>query len=529
MTDLFLPDVRLAKVSPRLIDQTGRFVSPLSGATRTVGRPGDRWGFRLDYSNLLGFDRARLESFIARQRGATNRVLFSPVIEYPQRGSFPSQELFLNNNFAAGSANWTPGAGVSIAALDRRLRITYLGSAQFQVTQGIGTFTLNQPYVVRYFFADGLGGLLAGGALSSYIEGSGVINSVITAEGLNVITLAPDAAGTQYLVWGTGGGGVLPTGLYTAGVYVDALWTSLSRCFVVDNAPNLLQQSNAFGTSPWSLTYVNSSNNGTAAPDGSLSAQYLQENVATNVEHYTTQTVNTVGGVADYTFSVSLQASARGWAVLRLYNGGNDARAFFNISTGALGSTSLGGTHMSNVRSSIVPQGNGWYRCTVTGQKDATLSFLQAIVESSTGDGVFNYTGAVNTVPLLMWHGSMSQSSFATADTLTTTSAAAATPQTGSALKVKGLPPSVAGNLLIGDWVEVNKELKRLSAQLDSDASGRGYLQFSPPLRNSPADGDPVIVNRPFGRFIFSGQETGWSTVPGYFATSSIDLQESGS
>src|ERR1700730_17808098 len=120
--DLWMPDVRVAQVCPRLIDITGRFPSPLSGNVRTVARPGDRWAFRLDYSSLQGMDRARLESLIAAQRGAANRVLYSPN-DYVQRGSFPSQELLTNNTWANGTTGFGPYVG-SIAARDRVLRAT---------------------------------------------------------------------------------------------------------------------------------------------------------------------------------------------------------------------------------------------------------------------------------------------------------------------------------------------------------------------------------------------------------------------
>src|SRR6185312_3042920 len=102
MADVYFPDVRIAQASPRLIDSTGQFPSPLAGVVRTVGRPGDRWGFALDHRSLQGQDKARIEAFIASMRGSTNRALFSPV-DYVQRGSFPSRELFANNTFNNGT------------------------------------------------------------------------------------------------------------------------------------------------------------------------------------------------------------------------------------------------------------------------------------------------------------------------------------------------------------------------------------------------------------------------------------------
>jgi hypothetical protein len=98
--------------------------------------------------------------------------------------------------------------------------------------------------------------------------------------------------------------------------------------------------------------------------------------------------------------------------------------------------------------------------------------------------------------------------------------------QTGSTLAIDGLPLSTAGLLLPGDWFSVGLELKRVTAPLNSDGSGNGTLQFSPPLRASPADNDPVIINQPFGRFILSSSENGWQSTPGIFAAYSLDLVE---
>ena len=527
MTDIFFPaDVPVAKVAPRLVDSTGRFTSPLNGAVRTVARPGSRWGLRLDFQNLYQRDRARLEAFIARMRGAENRALISPP-DYQQRGSFPSQELFLNNSFAAGAANWTPGAGVTIAAADRRLRVTYLGSGIVDATQAVGTISPNQPHVARYFLVDGMGAPLASNALASFIEGANVTNNVTSAEGLNVVSLVPDAAGTQYLVWGLGGSGNLPQG-FVAGAYVDALWTSLSRCFLVDNAPNMLLQSNTLTAAQWADTACSLSASAIAAPDGSGNAWNLLETTA-NSGHFVSQTVTiSAGANVDYAWTFTVRANLRTWCFLEITEtlGGTLLSQYYNLSTGALGATIGTGANWANNRSYVANMGNGWYRLTIIGRKTNAATQLTASLGAATGDGGGSYAGNSTSAALVCWNSSFAQSSLPVAETVTTTSAASAQPQSGTALRVKGLPVSASALLLPGDWAEVNKELKRCTSQLDSDGSGRGFLQFSPPLRNSPNDNDPVIVNMPMGRFLLSAPENGWQTDPGFVSSSSLDFVE---
>jgi hypothetical protein len=98
--------------------------------------------------------------------------------------------------------------------------------------------------------------------------------------------------------------------------------------------------------------------------------------------------------------------------------------------------------------------------------------------------------------------------------------------QTGASLAVDGLPVSSAGLLRAGDWIEVNGELKRLVADLNTDAAGAGTMLIEPPLRNSPADNVPVVVRTPMGRFLLSDESVGWSTSPGTFSTIELSLIE---
>jgi hypothetical protein len=50
--------------------------------------------------------------------------------------------------------------------------------------------------------------------------------------------------------------------------------------------------------------------------------------------------------------------------------------------------------------------------------------------------------------------------------------------------------------------VEINGELERVIAPLDSDAAGLGVLMLGRARAIAPADNDPVIVLNPMGRFI---------------------------
>ena len=97
--------------------------------------------------------------------------------------------------------------------------------------------------------------------------------------------------------------------------------------------------------------------------------------------------------------------------------------------------------------------------------------------------------------------------------------------QTGSALDIDGLPTSANGVIKAGDWFEINGELKRVIADVNSNASGQGYIMFEPQLRASPTDNTPVIFRSPMGRFLLA-EEVSWQTRPGTLSDLSIDLVE---
>ncbi|HSY05880.1 MAG TPA: hypothetical protein VK803_08025 [Steroidobacteraceae bacterium] len=526
MTDLWLPDVRIASAAPRLMDNTGRFSSPLSGTMRTVSRPGDRWGVRLEYANLTAFDRSRMEAFIARMRGAANRVLWSPS-DFPQRGSFPSAEKLVNNNFLTGTNGWSVSGG-TLTATDRRLRLTFSGGGTAEAFQTCGLVT-NLPHVARYFLVDGKGTPLALGALTSYFQGSVVTASVTSIEGLNVITLVPDASsGGQYPFYPTSGSGNIPTG-QIAGNYAEAVWTSLTQCMLIDNGPNLLEFSDTLA-SPWGAFASSVTANAATAADGTATAAAITDTTS-NVAHYVSQGSLTVpAGVADFMVCGEFKAVAQNFLWLSLVEGTGSTAAvqFFNLSTGALASSSVG-SNWANLRSVIRPLGNGWYYCAMVARKTNAATSLTVQLGPSNSGSSSSYAGA-GTAATDARRVTCSQSSVPGRQVQSAGAAVAATAQTGSAYYVKGLPVSTAGLLLPGDWIDVDRELKRVTNQLDSDAAGLGYLQFSPPIRTSANDNDPVIVNVPMGRFVLSNNQNGWQATPGPnaqpFGTYSLDLVE---
>jgi hypothetical protein len=98
--------------------------------------------------------------------------------------------------------------------------------------------------------------------------------------------------------------------------------------------------------------------------------------------------------------------------------------------------------------------------------------------------------------------------------------------QTGASINIDGLPVSTNGLLMQGDQVQIGNSLRTLVANLNSSASGAGYLQLSEPPTTTPADNSPVIIQQPLGRFVLALAQMGVELSPGVFGRSSLEFVE---
>jgi hypothetical protein len=90
--------------------------------------------------------------------------------------------------------------------------------------------------------------------------------------------------------------------------------------------------------------------------------------------------------------------------------------------------------------------------------------------------------------------------------------------QVGSSLDTDGWTPSTLV-LKVGDYFEVNNELKIVTEDITSDGSGNATLYFEPPLRYSPADNAAITTTNPKATFRLDEKETSWRYVPGGFSS----------
>ena len=102
--------------------------------------------------------------------------------------------------------------------------------------------------------------------------------------------------------------------------------------------------------------------------------------------------------------------------------------------------------------------------------------------------------------------------------------------QTGSELYVKDLPTSTAGLLLAGDMVEVISggyaQMVRVVENLDSDSSGKGFLQFEGQLRAASTANDLVVPLSPACRMCLAEAPAVTTTPPGWVTDLELTAEE---
>ena len=181
---------------------------------------------------------------------------------------------------------------------------------------------------------------------------------------------------------------------------------------------NLALRSNTFNTT-W--TNVGSSEtSGQAGYDGTTNAWSLIEDSSTGL-HVLLQTIATTGLV---TLSVYAKAGTRNWVYLRGVQSSANVRAWFNLSTGAIGTVEANGT------AKIESVGNGWYRCSLTVANFQTG--FESYIGVASADNASSYTGN-GTGNVLIQNFQYETGDIATAYIPTTTAAVSVGPTANTA------------------------------------------------------------------------------------------------
>lgn len=447
-------------------------------------------------------EEANLMSIITAARGSYNTV--RTTVKRVLRGTLAPVELLTNNSFASGTSGWGLFNSSTQTVLDRISALKVAGAATaVSNAYGIGRNVQTTTYTVLVARAS----LALGKNSANYSVALG-LTSGATDYGSTV-------SSTQGLI--TTAGAVFTTGpafsaycITAAGnTYQDyalCSHTSCSICALVDNGPNQLLQSDNLSTT-WALTNVTIISDVFIGPDLNSFSEGIYETTA-NSEHRVDQSFACNSGTVYFSVTLSVRAgNNRNFVVLQVDDGVGFSKSGINLTTGATISPQSAGS-FGSLRVTTQVAANGWYNINLSALKTSSATQLAFRIAASTDGTTVSYAGNNVGTAVTVHRVTVAISTVPTRQVLSTTTIVAATAQSGSALFIKGLPASTNGLAMPGDFIEINKELKRVTAPMDSDALGLGYLQFEPEMVNPPIDNAPVIFFEPMGRFILSNVRT---------------------
>lgn len=262
--------------------------------------------------------------------------------------------------------------------------ITPAGDGWYRIACTIATATAGAGF--------GLIGLATGNGIESFTPTTGGMGIFVWGAQLQL--------GSTATTYARNNGGVFPPRFD-----YDPVTLAPRGILIEEQRTNLLLQSNAFTTGPWGGdANADFTANSTASPDGAVNAWKM---AAKNglVPNGSSQFFTKAASATTYTASIFSKAAGYDWLQIAVFDGTNGNRYWFNVRTGAVGTTSVIGTGFTGVSASIERAPNGFFRCSVIATSSTATSYFMYIYPSAlngsngagnaSGDGVFVYGAQV--------------------------------------------------------------------------------------------------------------------------------------
>ena len=371
------------------------------------------------------------------------------------------------------------------------------------------------------------GGIVYGSTTSALaVTPIGTIGQVLTSAGAGTPTWTTPTTGTVTSVATAGtvngltltGGPITTTGTVTLGGTLDlssppaiggttpaaGTFTTITGQTEVlkGTGSNLIQQSQALATSPWSTANGTTvSNNVTTAPDGTTTASKISEPATTTNYFPVVQNPTTVAPSARYTFSFYAKSAERTQAFAA--NSVSNYTVYFDLSAG----TVISGTGASYISSSITSAGSGWYRCSVIFTASTSANPFYSLIGPAVA-GNNNYSSTLG-YGIYVWGVQLEIGSTANTYIPTTTTAIYGTP-TLSFSGVAGLGLQSDGSLYVSPaGTGALQAQKTDSTTTGGNARGANAVDWQT-LRNGASQVASALAS-------FSGAGTG-NTVSGAYS-----------
>lgn len=193
----------------------------------------------------------------------------------------------------------------------------------------------------------------------------------------------------------------------------DPVTLAAKGLLVEEARTNALTYSNTFDNAAWVQSRATVTANAATAPDGTAAADLMVPTAVLGT-HRVYQTGVSNLATQNWTFSAYLKPSGYNGARLMVSDGTetDQARAIFDLTTGAITPESNVGTTITIVSSSAVAVGSGWYRCSITVSVASSKTAISAWIFSIDA-GLSSFTGN-GTSGTLMWGAQLEIGSFAT-------------------------------------------------------------------------------------------------------------------
>ena len=268
-------------------------------------------------------------------------------------------------------------------------------------------------------FVESSGGPLVLGSWDSQKISFIVNGAVNTADAMTIETTGAVTIPTAAVTGGAINGATVGATTAAAGAFT----TLTAQTEVLKGTgQNLLLQSQALATSPWTVNGVSATNNSATAPDSTSTATLLTASAGTSA-HYDFSG-GTPAFVQSVTYCVSFYAKSNTARYVQFAIGGTaSVYANFDTTAGTVGTTA------GLTSSSITSAGSGWYRCVVVFSYSSTgASGVGIAIQSSSSDTRLQSWTAAGTETVYIWGVQTEIGSVANTYIPTTTTAVYGTP-----------------------------------------------------------------------------------------------------
>jgi hypothetical protein len=167
----------------------------------------------------------------------------------------------------------------------------------------------------------------------------------------------------------------------------SGLWSKMKAVYpmVTDNY-NQFYYSEDFSNANWYRINNTITTNSTTAPNGTLTADTFADNATNNI-HQIAANYTLTGINGNNTASIYAKANTLNWICVTYFISGAYQKTFFDLQNGVVGTNASGNT------ATIENVGNGWYRCSITRNFNATGTFNVGF-HTASADNVDSYAGS---------------------------------------------------------------------------------------------------------------------------------------